>query len=67
MEEGDAVLHQGAVDFMGFDISRGLSKKHLKCLELARKVSLYEVEEDDLESLLESIGEELTTEDLEDL
>ena len=34
---------------------------------MARKVGLDEVEEDDLESLLESIGEELTMEDIEDL
>ena len=53
-----------AVDFGGFDLSDGLSKE---CLELTRKVGLDEIEEDDLESLLESIGEELTMEDLEDL
>ena len=48
----------------GFDLSEGLSKQRL---ELARKVGLDEVKEDNLESLLESIGEELTTEELEDL
>ena len=50
-----------AVDFGGFELSEGLLKECLKCLELARKVSLDEVEEDDLESLLESISEELTS------
>ena len=50
-----------AIDFEGFDISEGL-----KCLKVAKTVGL-EMEEDDVESLLESIGEELTTEDLEDL
>ena len=56
-----------AVDFGGFDLSEGFSEKRLKCLELARKVGLNEVKEDNLESLLESITEEVTTEDLEDL
>ena len=55
-----------AIDFGGFDMSEGLSRERLKCLEVAKTVGL-EMEEDDVESLLESIGEELTTEDLEDL
>ena len=55
-----------AVDFGGFDIAEGLSRERLKCLEVAKKVGL-DMEEDDVDSLLESIGEELTTEDLEDL
>ena len=56
-----------AIDFGGFDLSEELSKEHLKCLELVRKVGLDEIKEDYLESLLKSIGEELMTEDLEDL
>ena len=56
-----------AVDFGGFDSSEGLLRECLKCLKLARKVGLDEVEEDDVDSLLESIGEELSPEDLEDL
>ena len=56
-----------AVDFGGFDLSEELSREHLKCLKLARKVGLDEVEEDNMDSLLESIGEELSMEDLEDL
>ena len=55
-----------AVDFGGFDISEGLSRERLKCLEVAWTVGL-EMEEDDMESLLELIGEELTTEELDDL
>ena len=55
-----------AIDFGGFDISEGLSRERLKCLEVAKTIGL-EMEEDDVESLLESIGEELTTEDLDDL
>ena len=43
-------------------MSKGLSRERLKCLELARKVGLNEVD-----SLLEPIGDELLTEDLEDL
>ena len=42
----------------------GLSRERLK---LARKVGLDEVEEGDVDSLLESISEELSTEELEDL
>ena len=55
-----------AIDFGGFDISEGLSGERLKYLEVPKMVGL-EMEEDDVESLLESIGEELTTEDLDDL
>ena len=53
-----------AVDFGGFDLSEGLSRERLKCLELARRVGLNEVDEDDVDSLLESISEELSTEEL---
>ena len=49
-----------AVDFGGFDLNETLSRERLKCLELVRRVSLDEVEEDDMDSLLESIGEELS-------
>ena len=38
-----------------------------ECLELARKVGLDEIEEEDIDSLLETIGEELSTEDLDEL
>ena len=55
-----------AVDFAGFDIEEGLSRERLRCLEVAKTVGL-DMEEDDVGSLLESIGEELTTDDLEDL
>ena len=55
-----------AIDFGGFDISEGLSRERLKCLEVAKTVGL-KMEEDDVESLLESIGEELTMEDLDNL
>ena len=55
-----------AVDFGGFDISEGLLRERLKCLEVARTVGL-EMDDDDVESLLESIDEELTTEELDDL
>ena len=47
------------VDFGGFNLSERLSKEHHKCFELARKVGFDEVKEDDVDSLLESIGEEL--------
>ena len=55
-----------AINFGSFDISEGLSRERLKCLEVAKTVGL-EMEEYNVESLLELIGEELTTEDLEDL
>ena len=55
------------VNFGGFNLSKKLSVKHLKCLELARKVSLDELEEEDVDSLLETIGEELSTEELDQL
>ena len=51
----------------GFDLKETLSKERLKCLELPRRVGLDEVEEDDMDSLLESIGEELSMEELEEL
>ena len=56
-----------AVDFGGFDLSERLSHQCLKCPELARKVGLDEVEEDDVDSLLESITEELSMEELDEL
>ena len=46
------------IDFRGFDLSERLLEEHLKCLELAKRVSLDEPEED-IDSLLESIGKEL--------
>ena len=55
-----------AVDFAGFDIEEGLSRERLRCLKVAKTVGL-DMEEDDVESILESIGEELTTDGLEDL
>ena len=55
-----------AIDFGGFDLSERLSEERLS-LELARKVSLDELEEEDVNSLLETIGEELSTEDLDEL
>ena len=48
-----------AVNFRGFDPFERLSEERLKCLELARKVGLDKIEEEDVNSLLESIGEEL--------
>ena len=51
----------------GFDGSERLSEERLKCLELARKVRLNEIEEEDVDSLLETIGKELSTEDLDEL
>ena len=56
-----------AVDFRGFDLSERLSEECLKCLELARRVGLDEIEEEDIDSLLETIGEELSTEELDEL
>ena len=56
-----------AVDFRGFDLSKKLSEERLKCLELAKKVSLDELEDEDIDSLLETIGGELLTEDLDEL
>ena len=53
-----------AVDF---DLYETLSKEHLKCLELARRVGLDEVKEDNVDLLLELIGEELSVEELEEL
>ena len=55
-----------AIDFGGFDVSEGLSRERLKCVEVAKTVGL-ELDADDVESPLKSIGKELTTEDLEDL
>ena len=48
-------------------MSEGLSRERLKCFELVRKVDLDKVEESSVDSPLESIGEELSTEDLDDL
>ena len=53
-----------AVDFGGIDQSEGLSQESLKW---AKRVGLDEVEEDNVDSLLESISEELSTEELEDV
>ena len=39
-----------AVDFGGFDLSERLSEECLKCLELARKVGLDELDEEDVDS-----------------
>ena len=52
-----------AIDFGGFDLSERLSEE---CLELVRKVALDEIKED-VDSLLETIGEELSTEKLDEL
>ena len=38
-----------AVDFGRFDLSKRLSEEHLKCLVLARKVGLDELEEEDVD------------------
>ena len=43
------------VDFRGFDQSKSLSEERLKCLDLARKVSL-EIQEEDSDSLLEDLN-----------
>ena len=64
MEEAGLDL---TVDFGGFNLSERLSKERHKCFELARKVGFDEVKEDDVDSLLESIGEELSTEELDEL
>ena len=47
--------------------SKRLSEERLKCLWLARKVGLDKLKEDDVKPLLESIGEELSTEELDEL
>ena len=56
-----------AVDFRGFDLSKKLLEEHLKCLELVRKVGLDGLEGEDVDSLLETIGKELLTDDLTEL
>ena len=56
-----------AVDFRGFDLSERLSKESHKCLKLARKVGFDEIEDKDVDSLLKSIGEELSMEELDEL
>ena len=56
-----------AVDFRGFNLSERLLEERLKCPELARRVGLDEIEEEVVNSLLELIGEELSTDDLEEL
>ena len=61
------VCPEFAVDFKGFDLSERLSEEHLKYLKLARKVGLDEIEEKDVDSLLETISEELSTEELNEL
>ena len=55
------------IDFRGFNLPEEFSEGYLKCLELAKKVGLEELEEEDVNSLLETIGEELSTEDLHKL
>ena len=56
-----------AVDFQGFNLESRLSEERLKCLNLAKQVGLDEVEEEDVTELLESINEELTVEELQEL
>ena len=56
-----------AVNFGGFDLSERLSWERLKCLELARRVGLDEIQEEDIDSLLKMISQELSTEDLDEL
>ena len=51
----------------GFDMAEKLLKEQLKCLMLAKKVGLEDLEDDDVSSLLLSIGEELSVEDSEEL
>ena len=55
-----------AIDFNGFNLTERLSEEHLKCLELAKKVGLDELGEEDVDSLLET-GEELSTDDFDEL
>ena len=50
-----------------FDLTETLSKECLKCLDFAMKIGLDKVEEDDVDSLLELIGEELSMEELDKL
>ena len=56
-----------ATDFRGFNLSKKLSEDRLKRFKLAGKVGLDELEEEDIDSLLETILEELSTEDLDEL
>ena len=58
---------QFAVDFKGFDLTEKFLEECLKCLELVRKVGLDELEEEDVDPLLQMIGEELSTKDLDKL
>ena len=53
-----------AIDFEGFDLPARLLEERL---ELVRKVSLDELEEEYVNSLLDAIGEELSTEELDEL
>ena len=39
-----------AVNFRDFELSERLSEEYLKCLEVARKVGLDELEEEDVDS-----------------
>ena len=55
-----------AIDFRDFNLSERLLEERLKCLELVRKAGLNEIEED-VDSLLETISEELSTEELVEL
>ena len=54
-----------AVNFDGFDLSERLSEERFKCLELTRKIGLDEIEEEDVNSLLETIDEEVSMEELD--
>ena len=76
LEGGDAVLHpwglkklcqQFAIDFKGFNLTEKLSEERLKCLELAKKFGPDKLEEEGIDSLLQMIGKELSTEDLDEL
>ena len=53
-----------AVDFGGFNLSERLSEE---CLKLTRRVGLNEIKENDIDSLLKSTGQELSTEELYEL
>ena len=58
---------QFTVNFKGFDLTKKFLEEHLKCLELVRKVGLDKLEEEGVDFLLQTIGEKLSTEDLDEL
>ena len=58
---------QYTVDFKAFNLTKRLLEKCLKYLELVKKVGLDDLKEENVDSLLETIGEELLTEDLDEL